>query len=99
MTDPKPGSSPKTPVWTAEVPYQQTNLEHLAEALNMAARIIGVAYTVMCAWQVAKALNPPLQVKQDMAIAALKQRFAKVADELPELANADRAAIYDDLRG
>lgn len=67
-------------------------------ALNVAARIITVAYTLMTAWEVAKALNPPLKVKQDMFIAAVKQRFTRPADVLPELSHADRAAIYDATR-
>jgi hypothetical protein len=99
MSEPIPGSGPKSPVWVADVPHVPTTAERVSEAITVAARIVGLVYTLMTAWQVAKMLNPPLQVKQDLAIAALKQKFAKIVDELPELANEDRAAIYNDLRG
>ena len=99
MTQPTPGSTPKHPVWVADVPYTPTAADRLVDVLNVTAKIITVAYTLMCAWEVAKALNPPLKVKQDIAIAALKQKFAKAVDTLPELTNDDRAELYDFLRG
>lgn len=99
MTEPKPGSSPKTPVWTAEVPYKPTDLDKLMDVINVLSKIVALGYTLMAAWQVAKMLNPPLQVKQDMFIAALKQKLAKPTGGLPELSNSDRAELYDFLRG
>ena len=91
-----PGADPRHPLWTRE---SQGASQAMIERIELGTKIILLAYTCMAAWQMAKMLNPPLKVKQDMLMASIKQRVREPAGELPELTNADRAALYDDLRG
>lgn len=93
----EPGSSPARPVWTREVTIRR---DELIKDIDLAMKIIGAVYTLYAVWQVAKILNPPLRVKEELVIAAVKRRFGKPpAITLPPLTNADRAALYNDLRG
>jgi hypothetical protein len=90
-----PGASEDTPVWFRETTGGN---DRMLRNLDLAIKVVVFAYTLMSAWQIAKMLNPPLQVKQDMAVRALRLRLARPSGELPELSHADRAAIYDDTR-
>ena len=92
----QPGISRDQPVWTREA---GDRTDELIRAIDLGMKIVALGYTLMTAWQVAKLLNPQLKVHEEILIAAVRQRFAKtVADKLPELTNADRAAIYDATR-
>jgi hypothetical protein len=82
-------------LWTREALGRNARI---TGAFDLAVRIVTAAYVLMTAWQVAKALNPPLKVWQDTTAAALRQRLQRPSAGLPELGPADRAAIYDDTR-
>lgn len=47
----------------------------VAERLEIAARVIMLAYTALMAWQVAKAICPPLAVHEQVLIARVRQRL------------------------
>ena len=42
MSEPRPGSTPERPVWTAEVPYKPTGIDNLMDALTVAMKLISV---------------------------------------------------------
>jgi hypothetical protein len=91
-----PGSAPEHPLWNKEVPDRYHDLVRNLEVIG---KVIGTVYLLMAAWKVATVLNPPLKVKQDMAVAAVKRAFSRPgAAGLPELSNADRRAIHDFTR-
>jgi hypothetical protein len=93
----RPGSAPNVPLWSRQVPEKY---DALMRNLELAGKIVGTAYLLLAAWKVATVLNPPLRVKQDLVIAAVRRRLAPPPrpDSLPPLTNADRAAIYDFTR-
>jgi hypothetical protein len=92
----RPGASPDSPVWTAEA---RGGAEKAVGVIDLAVKAIMLVYTLAAAWQVAKALNPPLQVRQDIAVAALRARFARPPlERLPELPAGAARPIYDDTR-
>lgn len=93
------GGSPRRPFWTAEV---RTGPDKAVSALDLAAKAIMLAYALIAAWQVAKALNPPLQVRQDLVIARIRAKMAmarKSAElQLAELPAGAARPLYDDTR-
>lgn len=89
---PLPGTSPDRPLWTAAA------VPRLAGTLDAALKLVTAAYALLAAWQVAKALSPPLQLREDLVVAALRRRLERPAGALPELAQEARRAIYDDTR-
>lgn len=91
-SSPAPGAGPDRPLWTREATAP------LAGALDLAFRIVTAAYMLMAAWQVAKALNPPLKVWQDVTVAAARARLQRPRAGLPELPAGDGRPIYDDTR-
>lgn len=94
---PVPGASRDRPLWVRE---DQGAAARLTGVLDLALKVASAAYLLMAAWQVAKVLNPALQVRQDLAVAALRARLRSSGQilELPPAPAADRAAIYDDTR-
>jgi hypothetical protein len=67
--------------------------------LDLVLKAITLGYVVLGAWQLAKALRPELQVRQDLAVAAVRARLARAAPEgLPELPAGAARALYDDTR-
>jgi hypothetical protein len=93
-SSPPPGVAPDRPLWIRED-------RGTAEALDLALKILTLVYTVMAVWQVAKILNPPLQVREDMVLAAARRRLAAARGrpaELPALSSDDARAIYDATR-
>lgn len=48
-----------------------------AQRLEVAARVIMLAYTALMAWQVAKVVCPPLAVHERLLIERMQRRFAK----------------------
>lgn len=92
----RPGASPDRPVWTAEA---HSGAERAVGVIDLVVKAIMLAYALAAAWQVAKALSPPLQVRQDLALAALRARFAKAPPgRLPELPAGAARSLYDDTR-
>jgi hypothetical protein len=97
---PAPGASRDRPLWVRE---DQGAAARLTGVLDLALKVASAAYLLMAAWQVAKVLNPALQVRQDLAVAALRARVRRAGQQilerdLPPAPAADRAAIYDDTR-
>lgn len=70
----------------------------IAERLEIAARVIMLAYTAFTAWQVAKAICPPLAVHEQLLIARVRRQFAKPGP--PDVAVPREAIreIYDETR-
>jgi len=67
--------------------------------LDLAVKAIMLVYTLAAAWQVAKALNPPLQVRQDLAVAAVRRRLSRPPPVLLPAAPASALRdLYDDTR-
>ena len=69
--------------------------------LDLAVKAIMLVYTLATAWQVAKALNPPLQVRQDLVIARIRAKMAMVKStelQLAELPAGAARPLYDDTR-
>jgi hypothetical protein len=92
------GGSPQRPFWTAST---RTRPDKAVSALDLAAKAIMLAYALIAAWQVAKALNPPLQVRQDLVIARIRAKMAMVKSTEPRLAELPAGAarpLYDDTR-
>jgi hypothetical protein len=97
-SSPAPGAGPDRPLWIAE---DRGGAARLTSALDLALKVATAAYLLLGAWQIAKALNPPLQVRQDLAVAAIRSRLARgrrELEELPTLTAADTRPIYDDTR-
>lgn len=92
---PPPGAARERPLWVRE---HQGAAARASAALDVALKAVTAAYLLMAAWQVAKILSPPLQVRQDLAVAALRRRLARARAELPELSAGDTRQIYDDTR-
>lgn len=90
-----PGSHPQRPLWIRDVPDTRTEL---VRSIDLGMKIVTFGYTVMTAWQIAKLMNPRLQVQETLLIARIKTRFARAVNDLPPLSNADRAYIYDATR-
>lgn len=95
---PAPGAGRDRPLWIAE---DRGTAARLTTLLDLALKVATAAYLVMAAWQVAKVLNPPLKVRQDQAVAAMRRHLERRRHpeaDLPPAPAADRAAIYDDTR-
>jgi hypothetical protein len=93
------GASPSRPFWTATA---RTGPDKAVSAIDLAARAIMLAYALLAAWQVAKALSPPLQVRQDLVIARIRAKMAMVRKatelQLAELPAGAARPLYDDTR-
>lgn len=93
-----PGATPDQPLWTMES-WSVSGTAKLVRALDLTCKIITTAYTLWGAWQVAKALNPALKVKEDLLMAGIRRRFERPAkDGLPGLTPSETREIYDDTR-
>jgi hypothetical protein len=85
------GSAPRNPVW---IRTAKGRLEVITD-------IALLAYTVMMAWNVAKILNPPLQVKQDQLVYQAKMiilSYRKTSGELPGLTVEESSQLFNDIR-
>lgn len=80
----------------------RTGPDKAVSALDLAAKAIMLAYALIAAWQVAKALNPPLQVRQDLVIARIRAKMAMAQKstelQLAELPAGAARPLYDDTR-
>lgn len=69
--------------------------------MDLAAKAIMLGYALIAAWQIAKMLNPALQVQEDIAIARIRSKMATRRpglEALPELPAGAARPIYDDTR-
>jgi hypothetical protein len=92
-SSPAPGSA-DNPVWTAQI---RPNARIIA-ALDLTVKLITLAYVVAGAWQVALIMHPPLRMRQDAAIAAVRRRLRPPPETLPQPPAAVVREIYDDTR-
>ena len=86
-----PGSAPRNPVW---IRTAKSRLEFTAD-------IIMLAYTAMVAWNVAKILSPPLQVKQDQLTYQVRMiilSYRKTPGDLPDLTVEESSQLFNDIR-
>jgi len=91
-----PGTSPNSPLWTAGA---RSGSEKAVGVIDLAVKAIMLVYTLAAAWQVAKALNPPLQVRQDLAVAAVRRRLSRPPQVLlPAAPSSALRDLYDDTR-
>jgi mannose/cellobiose epimerase-like protein (N-acyl-D-glucosamine 2-epimerase family) len=95
---PEPNSSPGPGAGRERPLCTRSTAGAPADALELTLKVITAAYALLAAWQVAKALSPSLKLWEDNALAVVRAHLERPAERLPELAAADRAAIYDDTR-
>lgn len=69
-----------------------------AQRLEIAARAIMLIYTAFTAWQVAKAICPPLAVHEQLFIARVRQKMAKPRPPEVVLPREAVREIYDETR-
>jgi hypothetical protein len=86
-----PANSAGNPIW----------IRTAKGRLEVTADIAMLIYTLMMAWNVAKILNPPLQVREDLLIARIKilvKGLRSDVEDLPDLTVSQAAELHNDLR-
>ena len=91
-SSPAPGAGRDRPVWI------RSTSGSVADVLDVALKVITIAYVLLGAWQVAKALNPPLKVWEDTTVAAARRRLQRAREDPPGPSAGELRAIYDDTR-